>query len=151
MKITYKGDYALKALLELALNYNKGVLSIQELAKKGDMPFKFLEQILLVLKKGGFVDSKRGIEGGYFLARTPETITIGEVMRFIEGPVEPIACAAQKKYDKCRDFTHCVLKDIWSQVYTATSLVVDTVTFAELVRRIELKKKIDTLGCSYNI
>ncbi|MCX5692653.1 MAG: Rrf2 family transcriptional regulator [Candidatus Omnitrophica bacterium] len=137
MNITYKGDYSLKAMLDLAMHYNKGVLPIQELAKKGDIPNKFLEQILLTLKKGGFVGSKRGIDGGYFLARPPETITVGEVIRFIEGPIEPIACAGKKKYEKCRDFPYCVFKDIWSQVYTATSLVVDTVTFAELLRRIE--------------
>ena len=137
MKITYKGDYSLKAVLSLALHYNKGVLPIQDLAKKGDIPFKFLEQILLTLKKGGFVDSKRGIDGGYFLAKPPETITVGDVIRFIEGPIEPVACANKDKYEKCRDFPYCVFKDIWSQVYTATSLVVDTITFAELVRRAE--------------
>ena len=136
MKITYKGDYSLKTVLELALNYNKGVLSINELAKKGDIPFKFLEQILLTLKKGGFVGSKRGIDGGYFLAKPPEEITVGEVIRFIEGPIEPVTCANQKSYDKCKDFSYCVFKDIWNQVYTATSLVVDTITFAELARRV---------------
>lgn len=140
MKITYKGDYSLKAMLDLALHYNKGVMPIQELAKKGDIPNKFLEQILLTLKKGGFVSSKRGIGGGYFLAKPPETITVGDVIRFIEGPIEPIACAGRKKYEKCKDSPYCVFKDIWSQVYTATSLVVDTITFAELVRRIENMK-----------
>ena len=140
MKITYKGDYSLKTILSLALHYNKGVMSIQELAKKGDIPFKFLEQILLTLKKGGFVGSKRGIAGGYFLAKPPENITIGEVIRFIEGPIEPVACANKDKYEKCRDFPYCVFKDIWSNIYTATSLVVDSVTFAELVRRVENMK-----------
>ena len=150
MKITYKGDYSLKAVLSLALHYNKGVLPIQELAKKGDIPFKFLEQILLTLKKGGFVDSKRGIDGGYFLAKPPETITVGDVIRFIEGPIEPVACANKNKYDKCRDFPYCVFKDIWSNVYTATSLVVDTITFAELVRRVENLKN-NNVSASYCI
>ena len=150
MKITYKGDYSLKAILDLAMHYNKRVLPIQELAKKGDIPNKFLEQILLTLKKGGFVGSKRGVGGGYFLARPPESITVGEVVRFIEGPIEPIACAGKKKYEKCKDFPYCVFKDIWSQVYTATSLVVDTVTFAELLRRIENIKGKNT-DTSYSI
>ncbi len=141
MKVSYKGDYALKTLLELAFNYNKGVLSIQELAKKGDIPEKFLEQVLLILKKGGFVDSKRGVSGGYFMAKSPDSITVGDVIRFIEGPVEPIACAGKKDYRDCKDFKSCILKDIWSQVYTATSLVIDTITFAELVRRSEARKK----------
>ncbi|MFA5388833.1 MAG: Rrf2 family transcriptional regulator [Candidatus Omnitrophota bacterium] len=149
MKITFKGDYSLKAMLSLALHYNKGVLSIQEIARKGDIPFKFLEQILLTLKKGGFVASKRGIDGGYFLAKPPETITVGEVIRFIEGPIEAIECAGKKKYEKCKDFPHCVFRDIWSQVYTATSLVVDTITFAELVRKIEHIKNNKTEAVYY--
>lgn len=141
MKVSYKGDYALKTLLELAINYNKGVLSIQELAKKGDIPEKFLEQVLLILKKGGFVDSKRGVSGGYFMAKSPDSITVGDVIRFIEGPVEPIACAGKNDYDACKDFKSCILREVWSQVYTATSLVIDTITFAELIRRSEAKKK----------
>ena len=150
MKITYKGDYSLKAMLSLALHYNKGVLPIQELARKGDIPSKFLEQILLSLKRGGFVGSKRGIDGGYFLAKPPESITVGDVIRFIEGPIEPVACAKQDSYDKCKDFPYCVFKNIWSQVYTATSLVVDTITFAELVRRVGNIKN-NNLDNSYSI
>ena len=150
MKISYKTDYALKTMLELALNYNKGVFSIQDLSKKGDIPGKFLEQVLLILKKGGFVDSKRGVSGGYFLARSPGKITIGEVIRFIEGPIEPITCANKKRYDACRDFKSCVFRDIWNQAYTAISLIVDTVTFAELVRRVEAQKK-EKKGYIYNI
>ena len=149
MKITYKGDYALKTLLELALNYNKGVMSIEELAEKGDIPKKFLEQVLLSLKKAGFVDSKRGVDGGYFLARPPEAITIGEVVRFLEGPIEPISCAGKKDYPECKDFPYCVFKDIWSQVAIATSLVVDTVTFAELVRRVGNKRNNNMVGTYY--
>ena len=141
MKITYKGDYAFKTMIELALNYNKGVLSIQELAKKGDIPDKFLEQVLLGLKKGGFVNSKRGVSGGYFLAKAPEKITIGDVVRFVEGPVEPISCTGKKNYGECKDFKSCVLREVWDQVYLATSLVIDTITFAELIRRIESRKR----------
>lgn len=141
MKISYKGDYALKALLQLALNYNKGVVSINELARRGDIPYKFLEQVLLILKKGGFVDSKRGVSGGYYLAKAPGAITLGEAIRFIEGPVEPLICAAKKKYDNCKDFDSCVLRDIWSQIYMATSIVIDSITFAELARRVNAKEK----------
>lgn len=150
MKISYKCDYALKTLLELALHYNKGVLSINGLAKCGDIPVKFLEQVLLILKKGGFVESKRGISGGYLLAKPPEDITIGEVIRFVEGPVEPIACINKNLYDNCKDFRFCVFRDIWDQVYTATSLVIDTITFAELVRRAGSKKSAED-NCAYSI
>ena len=150
MKIGYKTDYALKALLELTLNYDKGVFSIQELAEKGDIPDKFLEQVLLMLKKAGFVDSKRGVNGGYFLAKAPDKITIGDVIRFIEGPIEPISCVGKERYEECKDFKSCVFRDIWSQVYTATSLIIDTVTFAELARRIKARQK-EKLPHTYSI
>jgi len=144
MKISYKGDYALKTLLELAINYNRGVLSIQELAKRGDIPEKFLEQVLLMLKKAGFVDSKRGVNGGYYLARPPQEIAIGEVVRFIEGPIEPITCVGKDTYEGCRDVKFCVLRDVWTQVYNAVSSYIDKITFAELVNRVKEKKKMYT-------
>lgn len=150
MKITCKGDYALKALLELALNYNKKVVSIHELAAKGDIPYKFLEQVLLALKKGGFVDSKRGVNGGYFMAKPPDRVTIGDVIRFIEGPIEPITCVGKNNYEECKDFMTCVFRDIWGQVYSAISLVIDTVTFAELSRRVQGKMK-EKESYTYNI
>ena len=136
MKITYKGDYALKALLQLALRYNEDdVLSIPEIAKFGDMPVKFLEQILLILRKGGFVKAKRGVQGGFSLARHPKDITVGEVIRFIEGPIEPISCVEKGHYKGCKDISCCIFRGVWKEVSHAISVVVDTLTFEELVMR----------------
>jgi len=86
MRVTYKGDYALKTILDLALHYERGPVTIHDLARRADIPIKFLEQILLNLKRGGFVQSRRGKIGGYFLARPPAGIKLGEVVRFIDGP-----------------------------------------------------------------
>lgn len=138
MKISYKCDYALKALFALALNYSEGengVMSIQEIAELGDMPKKFLEQILLSLKNGGFVKSKRGMEGGFSLARHPRDITVGEVVRFIEGPIEPISCIEGDNYKGCKDTVGCIFRDVWKEVRNAISVVIDTLTFEELVVR----------------
>ena len=143
MKITYKGDYALKALFQLALRYNEGemgILSINDIAKFGDMPFKFLEQILLALRKGNFVKSKRGINGGFVLARPPKEITIGEVVRFIEGPIEPISCIREDCYKGCKDTASCIFRDVWKEVRDAISSVVDTVTFEDLVMKYKEKE-----------
>ena len=140
MKITYKGDYALKALLQLALHYNEGgVLSITEIAKLGDMPVKFLEQILLALRKGGFVNAKRGVRGGFALAHEPKDITVGEVIRFIEGPIEPISCVEEGHYKGCKDISCCIFRGVWKEVSHAISVVVDTLTFEELVIRYKEK------------
>jgi Rrf2 family protein len=137
MKITYKGDYALKALFQLALNYGGPgeVMSITEIAKLGDMPTKFLEQILLSLRRGGFVKSRRGVNGGFLLAKHPKDITIGEVIRFVEGPIEPIACVEKGSYKGCKDVAGCIFRDVWKEVRDAISVVVDTLTFEELIFR----------------
>ena len=149
MKITYKGDYALKALLQLAIHYDRGeVLSINEIAKGGDMPTKFLEQILLVLKRGGFVRAKRGINGGFCLAKPPKEITIGDVVRFIEGPIEPISCVGKECYKGCGDIASCIFRDVWQEVGTAISLVVDTITFEDLV--IKNREKVLRLGPTFD-
>lgn len=139
MKITYKGDYALKALLQLAIQYKEdggeGVMSITDIAEKGDMPTNFLEQILLALRKGGFVKSRRGIKGGFYLARPPAEITMGAVIRFIEGSLAPIACIEDDQYAGCKDMGCCIFRDIWKEVDRAVSVVVDTLTFEELLAR----------------
>jgi Rrf2 family cysteine metabolism transcriptional repressor len=137
VKITYKGDYALKAILELAVRYedNKNaVIPINEIAKFGDMPKKFLEQILLTLVRGGLVKSKRGAGGGFTLAKPPEGITVGDVIRLIEGPIGPIECV-NEGYKGCADVKSCILRNVWKEVAGAISIVVDTLTFKELVLR----------------
>ncbi len=144
MKITYKGDYALKALFELALKHEEesdGVTSITEIAKLGDMPTKFLEQILLALRKGGFVKSRRGINGGFSLARPAKDITVGDVIRFVEGPIEPISCVEEERYKGCKDVTSCIFRGVWREVAVATSKIVDHLTFADLISRYKGKKK----------
>ena len=140
MKITYKGDYALKALLDLALHYEKGLLTINDVAKHIDAPVKFLEQVLLDLKKGGFVESKRGNVGGYQLAKDPADITLVQVIRHIDGPLEPIGCV-EKGYSNCIDLRKCVFKNIWKKVAQATSGIVDNVSFADLVSQINPEQK----------
>jgi len=134
MRITYKGDYALKTILNLALHYGETPVAINELAERADIPTKFLEQILLDLKRGGFVESRRGKIGGYLLARHPSRIKLGEVIEFIDGPVEPIACV-DKSYGGCNDKDRCVFRGIWQQVTDNTSRIINNITFEELAKR----------------
>jgi Rrf2 family protein len=139
MKITYKGDYALKAILDLALNYGK-VVTIHDLAKRADIPIKFLEQVLLDLKRGGFVESKRGKIGGYLLVKPPAQIKLGEVVRFIDGPIEPITCV-EKGYAGCSDIYKCAFRGVWQQVTLAISNIIDNITFEDLANRIKAAKE----------
>ena len=134
MKITYKGDYALKTILDLALHYGNGPITIHELAMRADIPIKFLEQILLDLKRGGFVVSRRGHVGGYMLAKHPSKIKLGDVVRFIEGPIEPVACV-DNKYKGCSDIARCIFRPVWQRVTESTSKIIDTITFDDLTKR----------------
>ena len=140
MHLTYKGDYALKTMLDLALHYGNSPVTIHDLARRADIPIKFLEQILLDLKKGEFVESRRGKVGGYLLAKEPSYIKLGDVVRFMEGPIEPIACV-DKKYHGCGDISKCVFRDIWQKVGSAISDIIDAVTFEDLVNKVRKEKK----------
>lgn len=133
MHITYKGDYALKTLLYLTRAYDMKVVSIHEIAHQGDMPIKFLEQVIGLLKRGGFVKSTRGVKGGYALAKPPEKITLGEVVRFVDGPLEPIACVGSKSYPGCGETAQCKLRKVLCQVKKAVSGIVDNVTLKDLL------------------
>ena len=139
MRVTYKGDYALKAVLDLALHYDKELVITHDMAKRIDAPIKFLEQVLLDLKKGGFVESRRGKVGGYLLAREPSEIKLGEVIRFVDGPIEPIACT-EKKYSGCNDLYKCVFRKIWQEVANATSKIIDNITFEYLIKKIKVSE-----------
>jgi Rrf2 family protein len=141
MHVTYRGDYALKAVLDLALNYGKSVVTIHELAEHIDAPIKFLEQVLLDLKKGGFVESRRGNIGGYLLSKAPGKITVGEVIRFIDGPIEPISCARQG-YMKCGDVQKCVFRKVWQDVTKATTDIIDNITFEALTFEVTMARQV---------
>ncbi|MFH1247956.1 MAG: Rrf2 family transcriptional regulator [Candidatus Omnitrophota bacterium] len=140
MHITYKGDYALKAVLDLALHYDKGVVTIHDLAKRTDTPIKFLEQVLLDLKKGGFVESRRGKVGGYLLAKAPTQIKLGDIVRFVDGPIEPLTCV-ERGYSGCNDIYKCVFRNIWREVTRCTSDIIDNITFEDLVKQVKSQKE----------
>jgi len=139
MRITYKGDYALKATLDLALHY-ANLVTIHDLADRIDAPIKFLEQVLLDLKRGGFVESRRGKVGGYILAKEPREIKLGDVVRFIDGPIEPIRCVDQE-YSNCKDLYKCAFRKIWREVSSSISDIVDNVNFEDLAKRVKQQKE----------
>ena len=143
MKISYKGDYALKALLDLCYRFESlSPVPIGEISKRQNIPAKYLEQIMLVLKGAGIIGSKRGAGGGFFLSKPPDEILLGDVIGLIEGPIEPIACAKQIHNSTCGEEDQCVFREIWLNVMDAITGVVDHVTFGDIMRRDkELKEK----------
>jgi len=126
MNVSVKGDYALHAIFDLALQKPGEPIKIADIARRQKIPQKFLELILAGLKQGGFVESRRGAEGGYLLARAPDAITVGEVIRFVEGAKTNRAVRKQPNADP--------FSETWRRVDSAVSEVIDRTTFAELAR-----------------
>ena len=127
MNLSGKSEYALAAIFDLAAHHNGEPIKIALVAKRQKIPQKFLELILAALKQGGFVESRRGAEGGYLLARLPELITVGEVLRFIESSREAGSRGGHRRVET--PFT-----GLWRQVDNAVSGILDHTTFAQLVR-----------------
>ena len=136
--ISNKTRYGLQALFYLARNYNRGPVLISDLAKKEAIPQKFLEAILLDLKNHGLLKSKKGKGGGYALAKSSEQITMGQVMRLLEGPLAPVPCVSQTAYrkcDECRDEESCCLRIMMKDVRDAMANVLDKTTLADILKR----------------
>jgi Rrf2 family protein len=126
MNISVKGEYALQAIFDLAANVGPEPVKIAEIARRQKIPQKFLELILASLKQGGFVESRRGADGGYMLARRPETISVGDVLHFVEG--------RQEERARLRKHTDSPFAELWRRADGAIDSVLDSTTFAQLVR-----------------
>lgn len=134
MNVSSRCYYALRAIHALAEQAGPEPMKIAEIAAKERIPIRFLEVILNQLKGGGFVQSRRGAEGGYRLARPAEELTVGEVMRYIDGPIAPVDCVSQSRPKGCEFPGGCAFYPFWNRVRQAISDVVDRTTFADLVR-----------------
>ena len=135
MLISKKCQYALRAVFELAKRYCENPLKIAGIAQAQAIPSRFLEVILCEMKKGGFVQSQRGNEGGYSLAVNPEELTVGEVIRFIQGPMGPVSCLIENATESCPFLGECVFLPMWEKVQKTLSSIYDSTTFAELVEQ----------------
>jgi Rrf2 family protein len=135
MKISFKGDYATKIILDLSLNYNQGVTQIKDIAKRQDIPERYLEQIITLLKNARYINTIRGPKGGVLLAKAPSKITIGEIVRLVEGPTSPITCVSRSAHTRCSFEHKCVLKGVWKEVRDKINEVVDNTTYQDLVDR----------------
>jgi Rrf2 family protein len=132
--LSMKAKYAIRALMVLVKNDAK-MLAIKAIAEEADVPPKFLEAILLELKHHGIVDSKRGVFGGYFLAKKPAEITVGTLVRVLDGPLAPIRCASLTAYQKCDDCVDektCEIRKVMLVVRNAISDVLDNKTLEEM-------------------
>jgi len=147
--VSQKCQYAVRALFELAKRHGHGPVKIAEIAEAQAIPMRFLEVILGQLRQAGFVESRRGKEGGYLLAVPPSLLTVGEVIRFVEGPLAPVSCLAGEVRSVCPLHGSCVFLGMWEKAGQAASAVYDGTTFQGLVD--EEDRRRGTLAPSYSI
>lgn len=133
MPISQKCQYALRAIYELAKNNSGEPLKIAEIARRQNIPLRFLEIILNELKRGGFIRALRGKDGGCFMARSADELTVGEVMRFVEGSFAPVGCISEENTDSCPLQGKCVFVPLWEKAQKALAQVYDGTTFRDLI------------------
>ncbi len=135
MKVSKRGEYGMRALCHLAEHFGEGVVHIRRIAEQEDIPAKFLEGILLELKRAGFVKSRRGIEGGYALAQEPGEIRLGDVVRVLDGPLAPMSSAEELRQLMERNPRQVGFYAVLMDVRNAVSGIIDRTSLADVVRR----------------
>ena len=140
MKISTKGRYALRLMLDLALCEKDKYIALKDVAERQQISVKYLEQIISALSKAGFVKSVRGTGGGYMLAKEPTEYTVGMILRLTEGSLAPVPCL-EFEHNNCPRADECVTLGVWEKLYAAINGVVDNITLADLVKDTKAKKK----------
>lgn len=148
MKLSKRGEYGLRAMIDLADWMSESeVIQIKDVAAREQIPIKFLEQILLTLKNAGLLQSRMGVGGGYYLARPPEEITLGQIVRILDGPLAPVRCVSKMAYESCGcpDEQTCGLRIAMLDVRNAISNILDNTTLADVTHRIHQARTSKTL------
>ena len=137
MRISAKGEYGIRAMLDLTLHQGRGLVPIQEIAQRQRIPQRYLEQVLLLLRRAGFLESKRGATGGYQLVKPPEEVSVGDVLRAIDGRIAVLEVAGRGPGDTSPGSD---LAALWQEVADAVGAVIDRLTFAELADRARARR-----------
>lgn len=134
MKVSTKGEYGVRVVVDLARHYGQGPRSLTEISQAEQLPLPYLEQLIKFLRDAQLVTSTRGAHGGYQLGRTPETITMGEVVRVLEGPIAPMICAVEGEMTEiCDRLAFCTTKYLWAHVRDVIARSLDSMTLADLL------------------
>lgn len=133
MRLSTKGRYGLKAMFELSLHYGEGPVPLKNIADSQGISEHYLEQLIAVLKKNGLVNSVRGAQGGYMLVDPPNKITVGSVIRTLEGDIAPVDCAIDNNPNKCDKESICVTKTVWVKIRDSINSVIDSITLQDMI------------------
>lgn len=142
MKISTKGRYAVRVMLDLALHDTGECIKVKEIAARQGISDKYLEQIISVLNRAGYVKSVRGAQGGYRIARDPQEYTVGMILRLTEGSLAPVACLDEDR-EACERCDTCETLEVWKKLYEAINGVVDSVTLADLAEGSKKRGEMD--------
>jgi len=133
MKLSTRGRYGVKAMLDLALYSTEGQVTLKSIAERQQLSENYLEQLFATLRKDGLVKSIRGAQGGYILAQSPSEITVGSVLRSLEGSLAPVECVTEEEPAHCEKASACVTKLIWEKIRDRVNDVVDSINLQDLV------------------
>jgi Rrf2 family cysteine metabolism transcriptional repressor len=137
MKLSTKGRYGLMAILDVALYEKEGPVTIHSISERQEISERYLEQLLITLKQNGLIKSIRGFQGGYILGKEAKDITVGDVVRALEGPIAPVDCVSEDKPAFCSRADFCVTKKVWEDLRNAIVQVLDSYTLAALMAEYE--------------
>lgn len=133
MKISTKGEYGIRAMIELAKRYGEGYVQSARIAEERAIPENYLYQLLITLRKAGLVRSRRGPKGGHMLARPPDRINLAEVVVALEGPLAPVSCVQDGVYPECAFTESCAVRQVWERLTNVTRIILEETTFESLV------------------
>lgn len=140
MKLSTKGRYGLRALVDLAVNSENQPVSISSIAQRQNISERYLEQIIGKLKKAGMVKSSRGVNGGYMLAQPPEHISVGDILRSLEGNLNAVICPALEGENTCSDSGSCVTKFVWKELNDSINQTADRIMLSQLIEESRRKR-----------
>jgi len=149
LRLSTRGHYGLKAMFDLALHYGENPIPLKSVAERQGISDNYLEQLISVLRKAGLVKSVRGAQGGYILARSPENINVGEIIRAMEGPIAPVNCVSEVEPTECDQSDVCITRAVWARVRDSIAEVLDSISLADMCRDAERIKKIQNNDMHY--
>jgi len=134
LRLSTRGHYGLKAMFYLATRYGAGPIPLKNVAEMQNISEHYLEQLIAILRKAQLVKSVRGAQGGYILARSPEEIRVGEIIRVLEGPIAPVECVSELKTAECDQADFCITRTVWERVRDSIVQVLDSISLADMCR-----------------
>lgn len=134
IKFSTRGEYGIRMMVQIARNYGGGPVSLSDVARQEDLPLAYLEQMVGKLRRANLLTSHQGVHGGYRLTKRPQEVTIGDVLRALEGPISPMICASEAVHEaECARYSSCTVSTVWERVRDAVAGALDSITLAELV------------------